>query len=210
MRAGLSLFLILLAAAPAVAAPSLCAHLPTAGRVAQPGPDRRVAAARTADRRIICPPGFTIDAAARPPSCRGPGERSAEGDPRAACRASLAMGPFAELAAQWRPTRTCPSNPLRTVVKIEGLHAGVAEVALTSRTPGVTATTLDEDSKGLDPQSRPSAQGCFAHSCRLVQLEVAADAPDTARLELAVEGGASALLQVPLKVHCPKPGDPQG
>ena len=190
MRWPFRLILLALLPVPALAAPSLCGHLPTAGRVAQPGPDEVVPAGRSPDRRLLCPPGFTLDMVARPPACRRPGQREVAGDPRAACRASVPLGPVADLPPQWRPTRSCPTNPVRAILPLEGLNAGVAEVALTSLATGVTATTLDEDSKGLDPAARPSAQGCFAHGCRLVQLDVAPDAPDTARLALAIEGGA--------------------
>jgi hypothetical protein len=206
MRASPSpfLLLIMLAAAPAVAAPSLCAALPTAGKVAQPGPAERVPALRLPDRRLACAPGFALDTTARPPSCRRPGQRAVDGDPRAACRASLALGPIAEVPAQWRPTRSCASGPIRSILRLEGVNAGLAEVTLTALSPGITVTTLDDDSKDLPPEQRPAALGCFGHACRLVALEVAADATDPARLELAIKDGETLVVPVPLTTHCPQ------
>ncbi|WP_156255157.1 hypothetical protein, partial [Sandarakinorhabdus oryzae] len=75
-----------------MAAPALCAHLPEKGNVAAPAPPEVVAARPRADRGLICPPGFRLDTAQRIPACTRPGRSLVEGDPRAACRASLALG----------------------------------------------------------------------------------------------------------------------
>jgi hypothetical protein len=192
-------------ASPAVAAPSLCAHLPDSGQVAARGPDDVVPARPRADRRLGCPPGYQLDLAARPAACRRDGQRAVAGNPAAACRASLALGPVAAVPAHWRPTRSCPSNPLTALIRLEGANVGLADVKLSTQSPGVTVTSLDEDTAGPPPEARPSAQGCFAHACRLVQLAVAADAGDAARLELAIAGGASETVLVPLTSHCPDP-----
>jgi hypothetical protein len=204
MRALLMFVLLLLLAGPALAAPSLCGALPEAGKVMAAGPDAVVPARSRADRRLICPPGFSLDLAARPPACRKAGQVAADGDPRAACRASLALGPVAEVPAQWRPTRSCPTGPIKAILRLQGTNVGLAEVTLTAQSPGITVTTLDEDSKGLKPEERPSAQGCFGHACRLVTLAVAADATDPARLELAIKDGQSLVVPVPLTTHCPQ------
>ncbi len=201
MRAFAYLFLTL-SALPAAAAPSLCDYLPESGKVAKAAPDDVVPARPRPNRLLGCPPGYTLDLSARPAACRRAGAATAEGNPRAACRARLALGPVADVPAQYRPTRTCPSGPISAVVRLEGANVGLADVALSTQSPGVTVTTLDETSKGLEPAQLPSAQGCFAHECRLVQLTVAADALDAARLELAIPDGERLVVAVPLKLHC--------
>ncbi|WP_205599510.1 hypothetical protein, partial [Sandarakinorhabdus rubra] len=95
MRAIIFITFQLLIAAPLAAAPSLCGHLPEAGRVAAAAPATAVPPIPRADRTLLCPPGTRLDLAARPPACRRPGQRAVEGNPRAACRASLALGPIA-------------------------------------------------------------------------------------------------------------------
>jgi len=205
MRALPLAFTLLLLPGVALAAPSLCGHLPESGKIAAPGPDEQLPARARADRRLICPPGYVLDLAARVPACRGPGLAAADGNPRAACRASLALGPIAEVPAQWRPTRSCPSGPIKAIIRLEGANAGIAEVTLTAVSPGITVTTLDEDSKGAAAEERPSARGCFGHACRLVAIAVAADATDPARLELTIKDGATLMVPVPLITHC----DPQ-
>ena len=201
-----TLFPALLLTPPTSAAPSLCGHLPETGLVARPGVEEQVPARPRADRRLGCPPGFSLDLVARPPACRRPGQRVIDGNPRAACRASLSLGPVADVPAQWRPTRSCPSGSITALVRLEGQNVGLADVTLASRSPGVRVSTIDEDTKDITPDQRPSAQGCLAHACRLVRLDVAADAPmDAARLELAVQGGASVEVLVPLQGHCDDP-----
>lgn len=192
-------------AQPAAAAPSLCAHLPETGTVAQPGPPEQLPARLLPNRSFICPPGYSLDATARLPLCQRPGRRLVPGNPRAACLAALPLGPLAPVPAQWRPTRSCPAGPIRAFIRLEGVNAGLADVALRSDAPGVTLETLEDASPGLAPAERPTAQGCFAHSCRLVRISVAADAPDTVRLRLAVKDGASTELAVPVITHCPDP-----
>lgn len=199
---------MLLLPAGVLAAPSLCGHLLETGKIAAPGPDEQVPARARADRRLICPPGYALDLGARVPACRRPGLAATDGNPRAACRASLPLGPIAEVPAQWRPTRSCPSGPIKAIIRLEGANAGLAEVTLTAVSPGITATTLDEDSKGAEREERPSAQGCFGHACRLVAITVAPDATDPARLELAIRGGAVLVVPVPLITHCDQQSRP--
>jgi hypothetical protein len=205
MRAIVPVWMCLLSAMPATAAPSLCGHLPTSGKVARAGPEDTVPARPRADRVLGCPPGFALDLSARPAACRRAGSITADGNPRAACLASLALGPVADVPAQNRPTRSCPSGTITAVVRLEGVNVGLADVALFTRSPGVTVVTLDEEAKPPGAGPLPSAQGCFAHQCRLIRLTAASDALDAARLELAIAGGESLVVPVPLKRHCDDP-----
>jgi hypothetical protein len=205
MRAIGLLPLYVLGALPAMAAPSLCAYLPEKGAVAAAAPAETAPARPRADRSLICPPGFALDTAARIPVCTRAGQRQVEGDPRATCRASLALGPTSPVPAQWRPTRSCPGGAIAAVVRLEGTNLGLADVDLASDSAGVKAETLSEDDKALKPGERPSAQGCFAHACRLVRLTIAADAPDEVLLQFSIKDGASSTAGVPVITHCPDP-----
>ena len=188
-----------------MAAPSLCGHLPEQGPVAAAAPLQSVPARPRADRGLICPPGFTIDVAARIPACTRPGRGVAQGDPRRVCRASLPLGPAAPVPAQWRPTRTCPSGDITAIIRVEGINLGLADVDLASESAGVKIVSLDDDSKGLAAADRPTAQGCFAHQCRLVRLTIAADAPGEALLRFSVKDGAAVTARVPIITHCADP-----
>jgi hypothetical protein len=196
---------LLLAGAPTLAAPSLCNHLPEAGSIATAAPAETMTPKPRADRSLICPPSWRLDVSSRLPACTRPGQRAVAGNPRAACRAGLPLGPIADVPAQWRPTRSCPGGAINAVVRLEGVNAGLADVAVTSRSQGVTVASIDEDSTGVPQAERPSAQGCFAHQCRLVRLGVAHDAPDEIRLELSVADGAKTELRMALITHCPDP-----
>lgn len=209
MRAFTLLLMAISGASPVLAAPSLCEHLPESGSVAAAAPPESVPARPRADRGLICPPGFTLDVSARVPACTRPGRGVVEGNPRAACRATLALGPVAPVPAQWRPTRSCPGGAISAIIRLDGANAGLADVELASASPGVTVESLADDSKGLAPAERPTAQGCFAHQCRLARIRVTADAPDTALLRLSIRDGASAQLRVPLITHCPDPLAPR-
>lgn len=191
-----------LAALPATAAPSLCGHLPTTGKVAAAGPDDVQPARPRPNRSLGCAPGFSLDLMARPAACRRAAQIAVDGNPRAACSARLALGPVADVPAQHRPTRSCPSGAITTVIRLEGVNVGLADVALTTASPGVTLATLDEDSKGLDVAQRPAAQGCFAYECRLVRFTAAADAMDVARLELRIADGDRLIVPVAMTAHC--------
>lgn len=188
-----------------MAAPSLCAHLPEQGSVAAAAPRESVAAKPRADRSLICPPGFALETSARIPVCTKPGQGQVEGNPRAACRASLVLGPVAPLPPQWRPTRSCPGGAITAVVRLEGANLGLGDVDLASESPGVKAESVAEDDKTLKPAERPSAQGCFAHQCRLVRLSIGADAPDEAQLRFSIKDGASSTARIPIITHCPDP-----
>lgn len=196
---------IYLAAVPATAAPSLCAQLPEKGSVAATAPSESVAARPRPDRGLICPPGFVLETASRLPVCIRPGRGVVEGDPRAACRASLTLGPVTPVPAQWRPTRSCPGGAISAVVRLEGANLGLAEVDLATDSPAVKLETLVEEDKALKPAERPSAQGCFAHACRLVRLTIAADAPDEALLRFNIKDGASTTARIPVITHCADP-----
>ena len=199
------LILIFAGASPVMAAPSLCAHLPEKGSVAAAAPLETAAARPRADRSLICPPGFRLDVAARLPVCTRPGRGMVEGDPRAACRATLALGPVSPVPAQWRPTRSCPGGAITAIVRLEGANLGLADVALASESAGVKLQSLEDDSAGLQPAQRPSTQACFAHQCRLVRLTIAADAPDTVQLRFTIMDGAAAAARIPVVTHCPDP-----
>jgi hypothetical protein len=188
-----------------MAAPSLCAHLPEKGSVASTARIETAAARPRPDRSLICPPGFVVETSARVPVCTRPVQTQVEGDPRAACRASLPLGPVATVPTQWRPTRSCPGGAITAVVRLEGYNLGLADVELASDSPGVKAETLGEDDKGLKPAERPSAQGCFVHQCRLVRLSIGADAPDEVLLGFSIKDGASSTARIPVITHCPDP-----
>lgn len=199
------ILLLLCLAGPAAAAPSLCAHLPESGSVAAVAPPETAPARPRADRSLICPPGWRLETGARLPTCVRPGQRAVAGNPRAACRASLALGPIAPLPPQWRPTRSCPGGPISAVVRLEGMNAGLAEVAVRTPSPGVTIASIDEDSTGVPEAERPAAKACFAHQCRLVRLGIAHDAPDAVQIELTIADGATTSLRIPVITHCPDP-----
>ncbi|WP_017667469.1 hypothetical protein [Sandarakinorhabdus sp. AAP62] len=189
-----------------MAAPSFCAHLPEKGSVAAAAPAETVPPKPRADRSLICPPGFLLETAARLPVCTRPGQGVVEGDPRAACRASLTVGPVtSKVPAQWRPTRSCPGGAITSVIRLEGANLGMAEISLASDSPGLKLETLNEDDKSLKPAERPSAQNCFAHACRLVRLIIAADAPDELLLNFSIKDGASTTARVPVVTHCADP-----
>jgi hypothetical protein len=107
--------------------------------------------------------------------------------------------------AQWRPTRSCPGGDLSAVIRLEGANLGLAEVDLASDSPDVKLQSLEDDSKGLKPEERPSAQGCFAHQCRLVRLTIGSEAPDELALRFSIKDGASAVVRIPVTTHCPDP-----
>jgi hypothetical protein len=197
--------LCFLGALPAMAAPSLCAHLPEKGSVAAAALRESVAAKPRADRSLICPPGFVLETSARVPVCTRPGQAQVEGDPRAACRATLALGPVAPVPTQWRPTRSCPGGAITAVVRLEGDNLGLADVDVASDNPGVKVETLGEEDRGLTAAERPSAQGCFAHQCRLVRLSISADAPDDVLLRFSIKDGTSSIGRIPVSTHCPDP-----
>ncbi|WP_164156124.1 hypothetical protein, partial [Sandarakinorhabdus rubra] len=111
------------------------------------------------------------------------------------------LGPIAAVPTQWRPTRSCPGGSITALIRLEGANAGLADVAVKPLSPGISVRPLDEDAP--TPAESPSAKGCFAHTCRLLTLTVAADATDPARLELAIADGARLVVPVPLTTHCP-------
>lgn len=112
---------------------------------------------------------------------------------------------MAPVPTQWRPTRSCPGGAITAIVRLEGANLGLAEVDLASDSPGVKAETIAEDDKTLKPADRPSAQGCFAHQCRLVRLSVSAEAPDDVLLRFSIKDGASSTARIPVITHCPDP-----
>jgi hypothetical protein len=91
------------------------------------------------------------------------------------------------------------------IVRLEGTNLGLADVDLASESASVKAESVGEEDKGLKPAERPSAQGCFAHQCRLVRLSIAADAPDDVLLRFSIKDGASSTARIPVITHCPDP-----
>ena len=197
--------LYFLGASPVLAAPAVCAYLPEKGSVAAAAPLETVAARPRADRGLICPPEFRLEVSARIPACTRAGRAVVEGDPRAACRATLALGPVSPVPAQWRPTRSCPGGAITAVIRLDGTNLGMADVALAAESPGVKLQSLEDDTAGLKPADRPSAQGCFAHQCRLVRLTIAAEAPDEVQLRFNIKDGATTAARIPVITHCPDP-----
>ncbi|WP_197042293.1 hypothetical protein, partial [Sandarakinorhabdus oryzae] len=104
---------------------------------------------------------------------------------------------------QWRPTRSCPGGALSAIVRLEGANLGLAEADVVMESPGVKLESLDDDSKGLAAAERPTAQGCYAHQCRLVRLSITADAPDELLLRVRIKDGASTLARIPVTTFCP-------
>jgi hypothetical protein len=134
-----------------------------------------------------------------------PGIEAVDGNPRAACYAALALGPMAPLPGRSRPTRSCDTPVTTTILRIEGRNLGLADVelALTPAT-GLTLTMLTAAGPEVDVALDPLVQGCFAPDCRLVKLEITAEAPPQTRLRARVPGGASAEQPLSLPIHCPK------
>lgn len=205
MRALKFILLTLIGASPVMATPSLCAHLPEKGSVVAAAPPETAIARPRADRGLICPPGFRLDVSARIPACIRPGRGVVEGNPRAACLATLALGPVEPVPAQWRPTRSCPGGNISAIIRLDGANLGLADVDVASDSPGVTLATLTGDDKTLKPAERPAAQGCFAHQCRLLRISVSADAPDPLLLRFSIKDGASIVARIPLVTYCPDP-----
>lgn len=195
----------LLAAAPARAQSSACAALPETGRIGVAGRDRIATPVPNADRTLRCPDDFRLEALARPPRCVAPGIDTADGDPRAACYAALALGPMAPLPARSRPTRSCDTPVTTTILRLSGRNLGLSDVELAAiPAVGLTLTTLAAIGPDVDPALDPVVQGCFAPDCRLVKLEITAEAPPQTRLQARLPGGASTEQPLALPIHCPK------
>ena len=128
-----------------------------------------------------------------------------DGNPRAACYAALALGPMAPLPPRTRPTRSCDTPVTTTILRIEGRNLGLADVEMAlAPATGLTLATLTATGPEVDVALDPLVQGCFAPDCRLVKLEITAQAPPQTRLLARVPGGASAEELLALPIYCPK------
>lgn len=184
---------------------SACAALPETGRIGVPARDRTAPATPDPDRSLRCPDDFRLEALARPPRCVAPGIDVADGNPRAACYAALALGPMAPLPPRSRPTRSCDTPVITTILRISGRNLGLADVAINlAPATGLTLTTLTETGPEVDVALDPIVQGCFAPDCRLVRLEITAQAPAQTRVQARLPGGEPVEQLLALPVHCPK------
>ncbi len=191
-------------AGTAIVAPSACATLPERGMVAKSGPDETTPARLLPNRSYSCAPGSRLDLTGRLPVCITPGVKAVEGSPRAECYARLPLGPFADIGARQRPTRSCPTSRLSTIVRLEGTGAGLSDVTLAIVPEGpVVATTLNAIGEAVPPDENPLLQNCFPFDCRLVKLEISNKAPDKVTLELRLPKGDPVTAEVKLAPVCP-------
>lgn len=196
------------APAKSLAAPeSACAALPETGLVAAPAPPDTRPARPAPDRSLRCPPDWTLDMTGRLPMCTRPGLAQRPGNPRAACRAGLALGPIAAITPRWRPTRSCPQPAITSDIQLIGPNAGLGDAVLRA-VPGrgVTLQTLVAGSGGADD---PAARGCFAPDCRLVRVTIAAEAADDVQLQLGWPGLDPVMTPLPVLTVCPDPAAPR-
>lgn len=195
----------LLAGEAAVGLPaSPCAALPEKGPVAQPA-GAVVPAEPTAARGWHCPDDYALDLSGRMPVCRG-GVAATPGNPRARCLALLPLGPMTPLPERSRPTATCPSRSLATVLALRGPGLGWAETAVTV-TPAsdVQLIVLADNGARVPPGDNPVVRGCFAPDCRLVRLAVGPGAADRLTITAALPGGATTSTELRLRPWCPRP-----
>lgn len=191
-------------AGAALTAASPCAGVPETGKVAKPGVDEVFPPRLLPNRSYACPPGARLDLSGRMPACIRPGLTIVDGSPRAACYARLPLGPFADIAPRQRPTRSCPTSRLTSIIRLEGPGAGFSDAAMTIVPEGpVTATVLTLTGEGVPPDENPVLQGCFPFDCRLVKLEIGNKAPDKLRLELRYPKGDAVTAEVRLAPVCP-------
>lgn len=191
-------------AASIVNVASPCATLPESGRVAEPGPEERFPPRLLPNRSYSCPPDARLDLSGRLPQCLRPGTKVVDGNPRATCYAALPLGPFAPIVPRQRPTRSCPTSRLTSIVRLEGPGAGFADVALaTVPEGGVTVTTLNSLDPAVPVDENPVLQGCFPFNCRLLKLDISNKATDSLRLVLALPKGDPVTAEVRLDPVCP-------
>ncbi len=199
--------LLLAAEAPAASAPaaSVCAALPETGPVSRPGPPEVVAARPSADRKLSCPDGFRLDVSGRMPMCLRPGIRVVDGNPRNVCYAALPFGPIAAIAPRYKPTRSCATQKLTTIIRIDAPNAGIADADFSVVPPdGITVTLLTTSGAEVDKTENPVVQGCFAFACRLVKLEIGPRAAAQVELRLALPGPEPIGQTVRLVESCPR------
>jgi hypothetical protein len=194
------------ASAPAPALPSLCAAVPESGQIAAPGPRETRAPRTLPDRRSLCPPGWLLDAQARPPACARSAQKLTPGQPRAACLAGLPLGPIAPLPTLWRPTPGCAQKGLPAIVRLEGPGAGLGDVQIDALpAAGIAIETLASMAEAVPPEANPAVQGCHAPSCRLLRITISAAAADGARLRLMLPSRDPVTVPLRLESLCPDP-----
>jgi hypothetical protein len=183
---------------------SPCAGLPEEGKVAAAGSDESFPPRLLPNRSYACPPGARLDLSGRLPMCLRSGAKVVDGNPRAQCYTRLPLGPFAAITPRQRPTRSCPTSRLTSIVRLEGPGAGFSDVTLISVPEGgVTVTTLNATDSAVPVDENPILQNCFPFECRLLKLEISNKATDKLRLELRLPGGDPAVAEVRLAPTCP-------
>lgn len=183
---------------------SPCAGLPEEGKVAEAGKDESFPPRLLPNRSYSCPPGARLDLSGRLPMCQRPGSKVVDGNPRAACYARLPLGPFTAITPRQRPTRSCPTSRLTSIVRLEGPGAGFSDVAMTIVPEGgVTVTTLNATDALAPVDENPILQNCFPFECRLLKLEISNKATDRIRLDLRLPGGDPVSAEIRLAAVCP-------
>ncbi len=203
----LPLLLILLAAADATPVPlaaSACAVLPETGPVAVPAAPVAVQAKPSTDRHLTCPDDFRLDMSGRLPMCLHAGIKVVDGSPRDACYAAQPLGPIAAIAPRHRPTRTCVTPKLTTIVRIEAINAGMSD-ATVGVTPDadIVVATLSDSGPDVKQAENPVLQGCFAFACRLVKLTIGPKAAPSVELRLQWPGRDPVSQAIKLAEDCP-------
>ena len=183
---------------------SPCAGLPEEGKVAAAGSDESFPPRLLPNRSYVCPPGARLDLSGRLPLCIRAGAQVVDGNPRAQCYARLPLGPFAAITPRQRPTRSCPTSRLVSIVRLDGPGAGFSDVAMTVVPEGgVTVTTLNATDAGAPVDENPILQNCFPFDCRLVKLEIGNKATDKLRLEFRLPDGDPVTAEIRLAPTCP-------
>lgn len=191
-------------AAGVISVASPCAGLPETGKVAEAGKDESFPPRLLPNRSYSCPPGSRLDLSGRLPLCIRPGAKVVDGSPRAQCYARLPLGPFAAITPRQRPTRSCPTSRLTSIVRLEGPGAGFSDVTMAVVPEGgVTVTTLNATDELAPVDENPILQGCFPFDCRLVKLEISNKATDRIRLELRLPEGDPVVAEIKLAPVCP-------
>jgi hypothetical protein len=194
----------LLAASPARAHSSAYAALPEAGRIGVAGRDRITSPVPNADRTLRDPDDW-LEPLARPARCVASGIEVVDGNPRAACYAALGLGPMAPPSARSRPTGGCDTPVTTTILRLEGRNLGLGDVAISvAPATGVTLTTLTQTGPDVPIEAAAIVQGCFAPDCRLVRLEITAEALPEVRLQARLPQGEAVEQVLALPIHCPE------
>ena len=197
--------LALLAATPAFAQSSVCAALPESGPVASPGPPVVATPVPMGNRSLHCPDDFRLDVNGRMPQCVRPGLTIADGSPRAACYAAMTFGPLAPLPPRSRPTRSCTTPVTTTIVRLEGANVGLADASVTILPDdGITLTPLTATGSDVPENQNPVLQSCFGFQCRLLKLDITANAAPNVRIRVTLPGRDPLEEVLKLPELCPR------